>query len=884
MDDNVVADLPFDSAPDRSETFVDANSDFDIDHIDSHQLIERSDETSSSATFTASSSSSGNPNIPDNEPVLSFLRVEERGGATSRVYSSPDGTIFWKPDVDPTFVPVLYSVYDSWEAVSDMYETYAAKAGFSTRLGTHKHSGDVTKHRYILCNRAGKPKQKPIDSSDKSSLSTMKTVRSSLTDCDACIRVKFDVETRQFVLYVFREAHNHELIGPDFMDFTKRRRKLDFSTQQFIHQMSLNKLGPNIAHRVQSSLKGGHHNVHGSTTDFKNFSRSIRLFIGNRDAKLVMDTLQARTENLHNFFYECLVVGTELKSFFWADDVSRCNYEVFGDVLSFDATYRTNVYRMIFVPFTGVDHHNKCVLFGAGMISDETIESYTWLLSTFLKAHLKQPVLVLTDQDSSMKAAVTSVFNESVHHLCAWHIMRKLPSKILGEILANTDLRKSIHKLVWNLHIDTETFEERWHELLAKYDLTDHEWLSQIYEIRSEWVPAFFRDVPMSRLMKTTSRSESSNAHFKVNSSLSNTLLQFLLCFDTALDWQRNNQRKMEFETNTTTPELHTPLPIERHAAAVYTSSLFKKVQKEIKFSLFYCPVGDTRTVGDTKIYIVSHNNKNFVTVNRYEVSFNVADQSVMCSCLLFPRIGYLCRHVYHVFRFYDTNRIPDRYINRRWTRNALPARVYAISNRYSVDNSETGILRNEIIDTVSQCIDHLRRQPEQLANFSNELKEIKRRIFLEVPRNPEQDRTSAIISDILRQPEFGSSSFVPTQGIRNKGCGTDKRLVGPGEKAVETYKKGPRFCKKCNKLVYGHDSRNHDKVIRAAELAAASSSSAAVTNACSSSGAFPNSDQVLDVPCVEPPNSSATRRQPFRAARRAPITDDGSPSTPPSF
>ncbi|KAK9063915.1 hypothetical protein SSX86_017787 [Deinandra increscens subsp. villosa] len=246
---------------------------------------------------------------------------------------------------------------------------------------------------------------------------------------------------------------------------------------------------------------------------------------------------------------------------------------------------------------------------------------------------------------------------------------------ILGEILANTDLRKSIHKLVWNLLIDKETFEERWHELLAKYDLTDHEWLSKIYEIRSEWVPAFFRDVPMSCLMKTTSRSESSNTHFKVNSSLSNTLLQFLMCFDTALDWQRNNQRKMEFETNTTTPELRTPLPIERHAAAVYTSSLFKKVQKEIKFSLFYFPVGDTRTVGDTKIYTVSHNNKNFVTVNRYEVSFNVADQSVMCSCLLFPRIGYLCRHVYHVFRFYDINRIPDRYINRRWTHGASEVR-----------------------------------------------------------------------------------------------------------------------------------------------------------------------------------------------------------------
>ncbi|KAK9049193.1 hypothetical protein SSX86_031840 [Deinandra increscens subsp. villosa] len=734
MDDTSIDELPFDSAADRSESFVDANCEFDIDHIDSHELIERSGESSSTATFIPSSSSSDNAYIPDSEPLLTFLRIEDRGGATSRVYSSPDGTIFWKPDVDPTFVPVLYSVYDTWEAVTDMYESYAAKAGFSTRLGTHRHSGEVTKHRYILCNRAGKPKQKRIDSADKSSLSTTKSVRSSLTDCDACIRMKFNVETRQYVLYVFREAHNHELIGPDFMDFTKRRRKLDFSTQQFIHQMSLNKIGPNIAHRVQSSLKGGHHNVHGFTTDFKNFSRSIRLFIGSRDAKLVMDTLQARTENLHNFFYESLVVGTELKSFFWADDVSRCNYEVFGDVLSFDATYRTNLYRMIFVPFTGVDHHNKCVLFGAGMISDETIESYTWLLTTFLKAHAKQPVLVLTDQDSSMKEAISSVFNESVHHLCMWHIMRKLPSKVYHYILNYFLLLSGAH----------ETFEERWHALLAECDLTDHEWLSQIYDIRAEWVPAYFRDVPMSCLMKTTSRSESSNAHFKVNSSLSNTLLQFLMCFDTALDWQRNNQRKMEFDTNTTTPEIHTPLPIERHAASVYTSSVFKKVQKEIEMSVFYCPVGDTRTVGDTKIYTVSHYNKHFV-------SFNVVDQSVTCSCLLFPRIGYLCRHVYHVIRFYDINRIPDRYINRRWTRNALSVK----------------------------------------------------------------------------------------------------------------------------------------SVRRAAELAAASSinsPSAVVTNACNSSGAVNNSDEPVAVPHVEPPNSSATRRQPFRSARRPPITNDGSPATSPSF
>ena len=45
-------------------------------------------------------------------------------------------------------------------------------------------------------------------------------------------------------------------------------------------------------------------------------------------------------------------------NFFWADARSRIAYEYFGDVISFDATYQTNTYKMPFVPFTGVNHHH----------------------------------------------------------------------------------------------------------------------------------------------------------------------------------------------------------------------------------------------------------------------------------------------------------------------------------------------------------------------------------------------------------------------------------------------------------------------------------------------------------------------------------------------
>ncbi|KAK9050139.1 hypothetical protein SSX86_030891 [Deinandra increscens subsp. villosa] len=770
MDPIESSDRTNDNRTTDSDVFVDAPSDFDINYVDSHNMIQAISSTGVPCESVGYSheidpdpdhdpdpehSHEADPEYSrESAPVMEFFGVEHRGQITSNLFLTSDGTKIWTPAVPASCTPVVGMVFPNWEVVVDMYDSYADKSGFSTRLGTHRIVNGVTTFRYILCNRVGKPKLKDYNSMDPESLSTSRKTRSNISDCKACIRTKYDPETGSYTLRTFVEGHNHELVSQEFMEFSKKRRKTDFSTHQFVHQLSLNKIGPNVAHKVQSSLKGGEHNVRGTTTDYKNISRSIRMFIGDRDAQLVLDTFKARTENLRNFFFEYHVVGHELKSFFWADDVSRCSYEAFGDVLAFDATYRTNKYRMIFVPFTGVDHHKKCVTFGAGMISDETIESYTWLLESFLKAHVHQPRLVLTDQDDAMRDAISKVLYNSSHRLCMWHIMKKLPSKIEGDILNNTKLCQKLHSLVWNLIIDKDTFESRWLSLMEEHGLSNHGWLNQMYAIRFDWIPSYFRDLPMCCLMKTTSRCESSNALFKVNSSINNTLLQFLMCFDMAIDRQRHKQCQLEFETNTSTPEFHNPYPIERHAASLYTVTIFREVQKEIDRSVHYCTIGQTRSVGPSKIYTVT---------------FNATDNTVSCECMCFTRIGYLCRHIFYVFRFVHVNEIPAQYISARWRKYALPRRVYDIANRYSVDTSEEGVLRNEVTDTVNQCINRLRRQPNLLSSFLTELKDIKSRIFSEVPFNPDINRTPAIISDILHQPEASNSSdnpvhFTPTQ------------------------------------------------------------------------------------------------------------------------
>ena len=87
-------------------------------------------------------------------------------------------------------------------------------------------------------------------------------------------------------------------------------------------------------------------------------------------------------------------------------------------------------YHMVFVPFTGIDNHKKSVTFGAGLLSREDIDSYSWLLRSFLKAFKKPPTLVLSDQDAAMKQAIATVFPQSIHRLCMWHITSKLPLKV----------------------------------------------------------------------------------------------------------------------------------------------------------------------------------------------------------------------------------------------------------------------------------------------------------------------------------------------------------------------------------------------------------------------------------------------------------------------
>lgn len=136
------------------------------------------------------------------------------------------------------------------------------------------------------------------------------------------------------------------------------------------------------------------------------------------------------------------------------------NYLLFGDVVSFDTTYRTNKYSMIFAPFIGVNHHRQSITIGACFLANEKVDSFIWLLKKFLEEmEGYNPTLLITYQDHAMKVAIENIFTSSIHRFCMWHVMKQVSEKMGVSLNANDEFNNSFKSCVWRSETISD-FEE----------------------------------------------------------------------------------------------------------------------------------------------------------------------------------------------------------------------------------------------------------------------------------------------------------------------------------------------------------------------------------------------------------------------------------------
>ncbi|XP_021985613.1 protein FAR1-RELATED SEQUENCE 5-like [Helianthus annuus] len=412
------------------------------------------------------------------------MREDDGDAAELRLQLPGDDERIYTPEVEALATPVVGMQFTSIEQAYAFYKSYAKLGGFSTRKGGEVHSGGITKTKYFVCSKEG---HKVVCIEDHSSKSkkpykskNMGTIR---TGCKAHLMICM-VDGRLYSVKRFVDGHNHKFVYPHDIHMLPAYSQLMTDKKQYLADYS--------------------------------FEYSVD------DDK-------------------------RLTGLFWADGLCKLNYMEFGDVISFDENFQDehtlkSWYKIVFVPFTGIDNHYRNVTLGAGLLSSESIESYKWLLNSFLKSFGRQPKVVVTNQDPAMKQAIEEVFPTSRHQLCMWHIMKKVADKVGHELCNNDEFKRKMCDIVWTDSIEPEEFERQWELVMIEFEFMNH--------------------------------------------------------FDGAMDVQRFNHRKNDHISRYTEPADWSENTLEKDATKIYTRSIFFDQQIEIHGTISeYLPM-DTKIEG----------------------------------------------------------------------------------------------------------------------------------------------------------------------------------------------------------------------------------------------------------------------------------------------
>ncbi|KAK9724387.1 hypothetical protein RND81_05G069000 [Saponaria officinalis] len=384
----------------------------------------------------------------------------------------------------------------------------------------------------------------------------------------------------------------------------------------------------------------------------------------------------------------------------------------------------------------------------------------------------REPQCIITDQDPAMKNVLPVVFKQAMHRFCMWHIMQKVPDKVGISISKDTDFVSRLSAIVWDSDLEPVQFEQKWCELVTEFNLEGHSWLSYMYLIRRKWIPAYYRDIFMGCLLRTTQRSESENSFFKNFENKHGTLVEFWLRFQSAMDQQRHSQRSLDRDSAHSLPQLATPLRFEAHASNVYAHTVFYEFQSEIKASFCSCSViGFTLDNSLELIDIVD------ASVGKtYRVVYNGVNSVAECSCKLFERKGILCRHIVWVFSGKQLKKLPDKYILMRWSKNAQKVPLYDLHGQLIDDFDATDLRKKDMCSLWSEfyaTIGVLKTLP---TNHITELADTLKAFRVKLKPQVESLTKEQELEMLLGCRSSTEVNILPLSHSKNKGSG--KRMI----------------------------------------------------------------------------------------------------------
>ncbi|XP_074288468.1 protein FAR1-RELATED SEQUENCE 1-like [Silene latifolia] len=355
--------------------------------------------------------------------------------------------------------------------------------------------------------------------------------------------------------------------------------------------------------------------------------------------------------------------------------------------------------------------------------------------------------------------------------------MQKLTDKVGPAISRETDFVSRLNAIVWDAELEPLEFEEKWCQLVNEHNLDGNCWLSTMFRKRRKWIPAYFRDVPMGCLLRTTQCSESQNNFFKRFENAHGKLVEFLMRFQSVIDVQRHTQKQLDRDDDY----------FQVEASASICS---------LSVGGFTPPANGVKLIGIADAR----------TQKTYQVVYNSLTNDAECSCNLFNRKGIICRHIIWVYSGKQVHTLPDEYILMRWTKNAHKIPLYGPHGELIEDFAATDLRKMEMCKLWSEfyaTISVLKNvSTKDITDLVDTLKQFR------VKLNPQSE---SMTKEQKLEMLLGCSSstevrILPPRQAKNKG--SMKRMISKKQQCIAKAEKPKRLCRNCKQMAH-YDKRN---------------------------------------------------------------------------
>ncbi|GBC51893.2 protein FAR1-RELATED SEQUENCE 5-like [Rhizophagus irregularis DAOM 181602=DAOM 197198] len=419
--------------------------------------------------------------------------------------------------------------------------------------GTRFHSMEIAVHfieqkRVFKCDLGGRYTEKLL----RPTLGKEKSKGTKKQGCMWQMNVNRRINSPIVTVMLFNNEHNHEILT-DTIKFSTCYKNF---TEEIMEQIEFYVVhGRCDAGTIRNLLQPKYPDRVFLTQDLGNAIQKIKQEKGLNNlgdaASLLMRLLELQADD-PAWFVKPLIDDTSnrLIGIFWMSPEQRERWSKFYDIIIHDNTARTNKYNYPLSLFILIDNYNKSRLAAQAFIQDEKQESYEWLLRCCLEACEIPPLTFITDADPAMIAAISTVFPETHHMQCLYHLYQNLPKNLrscLGSPLYQEFLKD--FRAIQRSHCES-VFERRSAGIVEKYEAGKKYITTMLLNRKHTWVKCF-TSRHFTAGTQSTQRVKSENALIQKAVQSSFFLSQVQESIENRLEFELINNRYSIWKSST---------------------------------------------------------------------------------------------------------------------------------------------------------------------------------------------------------------------------------------------------------------------------------------------------------------------------------------------